>query len=160
MVTHLFAHPSHPADLHLNVQVAFSPPPPQLHNHAPKEQLLTLKCFIYDKHWCDYLEWWAKQISHRLSEFWKSFNIWHVLENILAVWDLITTKTINGVWKAVWKGYARSSKGSEEKDEVVAQTARLWWRAASDKTKETSIQENYVELNALKETWGKKERGW
>lgn len=157
ILSNTLIHPSHPGDLHPNIQVAFLPPP-QLCNRQPEERLLTLKRFIYSKHWCNYLEWWTRQTRHWLSKFWKSFNIWHVLENVLAARDSITSKTINGVWKAVRKGHTHSSEGSEEED-GVAQRVSLGWKAAFDEREEMSIQESYLRLNLLKKSRGR-ERRW
>lgn len=158
ILSNTFIHPSHLSDLHSNIQVVFLPPP-QLCNHQLEEQLLTLKHFIYRKHWFNY---WSdgqgKQDTGQVS-FEKSLNIWHILENILAAWDWLTSKTINGIWKATWKGRTHSSRGSEEEDDGVAQKVSLGWRAAFDEREEIGIQENDLRLNPLKKSRGR-ERRW
>lgn len=157
----MLIHPSHLSDLYPNVQVAFLLPP-QLCNHPPKEWLLTLKHFIYNKHWCSYLEWWTRQIRHRSSEFWKSFNIWHVLENILAAWDSITSKTINVVCIAMQQGNTHSSRGSEEENDGVAwkaQKACIVRKAAFDEkdgySRELPEVEPAAEEQRKRERWSK-----
>lgn len=101
------------------------------------------------------MEGWTRQTRHWSSKFWKSLNISGVLENVLSVWDWITSKTVNGVWKAVQKG---SLTGSEEEDDGAAQRVSLGWNAAFDEREEISTQESYLRLNPRKKNRGREQR--
>ncbi|XP_070600019.1 tigger transposable element-derived protein 1-like [Erythrolamprus reginae] len=112
--------PGHPPDvdsLHPYVKVVYLPPnTSMLLQPMNQGAIATFKTYYLHEVFAKALATMEDE-SINLSEFWKSYNILDCLENIVAAWQDVGVKCMQGVWKKCLKCFAALGDNLEDFDQ-------------------------------------------
>ncbi|CAM2105774.1 unnamed protein product [Caretta caretta] len=107
-----------------NVRVLFLPPNTTLLLQPMDQGVMAIfKAYYLRRMFSTLIKEMAGEGKPSVKEFWKSYNILNVVENIDALWEEVTSQCMNGVWCHAWPEAVHSFMGFDAvpslKQEIV-----------------------------------------